>query len=122
MPAGIYNAYIEQGADWRLLLSITDVNDAPLDLTGYTGSAQVRASAVATVVLAAPTVTFTVPRTTGQLTLSLTATQTKALVTAGLRFQETTNCIWELYLTAPDGTVLRVLNGDAYISPGGIKP
>lgn len=121
MPAGVYNAYIEQGADWRILLSLVDALDQPMDLTGYTGAAQIRASASSSVVLASPTVTF-VDRLAGQLALSLTAVQTKALATAGLRFQETTNGAWDLYLTAPDGTVLRLLNGDAAISPGGIRP
>jgi hypothetical protein len=121
MPAGEYNAYIEQGANWLLTLTLTDSDGEALDLTNYTGAAQIRETTISATVLATPTVTFAIPRSSGVVSLSLTAEQTAAITTTGVSWQKTSNYIWEFYLTATDGTVIRVLNGFANVSPGGIQ-
>jgi hypothetical protein len=120
MPSGVHNAYIEQGADWRLVLTLTDTNGAPFDLTGHSGAAQIRESWRTSTVLAQITVSFSIPRASGEVVLSLSSAATKLLPTAGIRYQETANYVWEFSLTTPTGEVLRVLNGDASVSPGGV--
>jgi len=71
---------IDGWVDWNLVFNLKEDNKIlPLNLTGYTCSAQIRETHSSTVILATPTVTFKSPRTSGVLTLSLTATQTGAL-------------------------------------------
>ena len=42
MSAGLYDITIEQGADWRLVLTWKDAAGDPMQLNGYTGRMQVR--------------------------------------------------------------------------------
>lgn len=44
MSAGIYDIIIEQGADWRLVLTWKDAAGNAVNLTGYSGRMQVRES------------------------------------------------------------------------------
>lgn len=71
---------INQGASWFLVFNLKELNGIlPLNLTNYTVAAQIRETRDSTVILATPTATFTTPRTSGILTLSLTPIQTGAL-------------------------------------------
>ena len=76
--ATISNLFIDQGADFTTTVTINDSTGSALDLTGYTALAMIRKtyqSSTATTF----TSTFESPRTTGQITISLTDTQTAAL-------------------------------------------
>ena len=75
--AALSNIYIDQGADFSTVISLTDSNNDALNLTGYSALAQIRKTHGSTTIAA----TFTTVLTTdsGQLTMSLADT-----VTAGM--------------------------------------
>ena len=106
--ATISNIFIDQGADFSTTVTISDANGSALDLTGYTALAQVRktyASSTAT----AFTADFAADRTTGQITISLTDTQTTAL--------EAGRYVYDLLVTNASGTKTRVVEGIATVNP-----
>ena len=71
---GTYNITLQRRADYSVLLQFKDSNDAVINLTGYTAYAQAWNEA-RTKQSADFTVTYT-DRANGQITLSLTDTQT----------------------------------------------
>lgn len=97
---------IQQGDSFDLPLKIrtklADQSTVPVDLTGHVGKAQIRASTVATEVMAEFTVTIT-DGAQGELTASLTPGQTTAI---------TGNGVWDLETTAPDGEVRTWVGGN----------
>lgn len=109
MAAGTYNLSIEQGASWELQLAIDATAGSDLDITGYTFDAKIAksyyddnpVSMTATIVNA----------TNGIVKLSLTSTQTDAL-DAAIEY------IYDVDMTSNTGTVTRLMEGRATISPG----
>ena len=73
---GVYNFTLQRRADYSLDLQFKDSNDAVIDLTGYTVYAQAW-NEERTTKSADFTVTYT-NRSNGQISLSLTDTQTAA--------------------------------------------
>ena len=73
--ATISNLFIDQDADFTTTVTINDSTGSALDLTSYTALAMLRKSyqsSTATTFTSA----FVSPRTTGQITISLTDVQT----------------------------------------------
>jgi hypothetical protein len=82
MTAGIYNATIDQGSTWSVVLVYVDPNDTPIDLNGYTAAMQLRRgfdSAAADLTLTTENGGITIVGATGTVTLNATATQTEGL-------------------------------------------
>lgn len=75
---GTYNITLQRRADYSVLLQFKDSNDAVIDLTGYTAYAQVwnegRTTKYADFAIAYTN------RTNGQITISLTDTQTATFI------------------------------------------
>jgi len=108
MSAGTYNLTIDQGSDFALDLVIKQSGSA-LDLSNYSGRAQLRTSVDASSVSA----TFTVTKTNasgGALKMELQAATSSAL-SAGQYVYDL-----EIY-TSGDSTVKRILQGTATITP-----
>lgn len=99
--------YIDQGATFTKTFTVKDSSGDVVDLTGYTGSAQIRKTTSSTDYTAF-TVTFT-DRTNGLVTISLTNTQTSAL--------EGTTYYYDVELTDGSNTVYRLSQGYAYVQP-----
>lgn len=99
------NLTIDQGTTFTTTITITDDDGNALDLTGYTGAAQLRKHYTSS-----NSVNFTVSITpaTGEVTLSLTANATSNIV-AG-------RYVYDCELTN-SGTVSRVLEGIVTITP-----
>ena len=74
--AAIQNLVIDQGTTFSLIFNITNVDGTAKDLTSYTGSSHLRKSYYTNTYTA-----FTVAKDNleGEITISLTATQTSAL-------------------------------------------
>ena len=106
--ATISNLFIDQDADFTTTVTINDSSDVALDLTGYTATAMIRKSYKSTTSTTF-TLAFVSPRTTGQVTLSLTDVQTAAL-TAG-------RYVYDLVITDSGGDKTRVVEGIATIKP-----
>lgn len=108
MSAGTYNLVIDQGSSFALDLVIKE-GGAALNLTQYTGRAQLRTSVSASSVSA----TFTVTKTNaaeGSLKMELAAT-TSASLAAG-------QYVYDLEIfTANDAIVKRILQGDVTLTP-----
>ena len=99
------NLTIDQGTTFTTTITITDDDGNALNLTGYTGAAQLRKHYTSS-----NSVNFTVSITpaTGEVTLSLTANATSNIV-AG-------RYVYDCELTN-SGTVSRVLEGIVTITP-----
>ena len=106
--ASISNIFIDQGADFTTTVNVTDSNASALDLTGYTAAGMVRKNHLS-VSSTAFTVAFVSPRSSGQITISLTDTQTAALPEG--------RYVYDVVITAGDGTKTRVVEGSATINP-----
>ena len=106
--ATISNLFIDQDADFTTTVTINDATGSALDLTNYTALAMIRKtyqSSTATTVTSA----FVSPRTTGQITISLTDTQTAAL--------EQGRYVYDLVIADASGSKTRVVEGIATVTP-----
>ena len=106
--ATISNLFIDQDADFTTTVTVNDSTGTALDLTNYTALAMIRKSyqsSTATTFTSA----FVSPRTTGQITISLTDTQTAAL--------EQGRYVYDLVITDASGSKTRVVEGIATVTP-----
>jgi len=106
--ATISNLFIDQDSDFTTTVTVNDSNGTALDLTNYTALGMIRKtyeSSTATTF----TSQFTTPRTTGQITISLTDTQTADL--------ESGRYVYDLVITDASGSKTRVVEGIATVSP-----
>jgi hypothetical protein len=98
---------IYQGDDYSAVVTVTDGTNTPPDLSGYTAQAQIRqgpADANPDIVVDI-TVSLTPPN---QIQLSIPRTTTTTL--------SHPLYMWDLALTAPDGTVETILRGWAQMT------
>lgn len=105
MTPGRYNIKCYQGTTFSLSPQ-WKINGTYVDVTGYTAAMDVKYSPTSTssiITLSTSNGRITVGTTDGKFTLALTSTQTTALP-AG-------NYVYDLEVTAPDGTVTRLLEG-----------
>ena len=106
--ATISNLFIDQDADFTTTVTVNDSTGTPLDLTNFTALGMIRKtyqSSTATTFTSA----FVSPRTTGQITISLTDTQTAAL--------ESGRYVYDLVITDASGNKTRVVEGSVTVNP-----
>lgn len=111
MPAGKTDLYVEKGATFATTLTWRDVNNNPVDLTGYTARLQIRRAAAAEDVLVGLTsgAGLTLGGAAGTIAVRIEATVTAAIpADAG---------VYDLELQAADGTVTRLVEGTVTFSP-----
>ena len=106
--AALSNIYIDQGADFTTVISLTDSNNDALNLTGYSALAQIRKTYGSTTIAA--TFGTALTTTTGQLTLTLTDAITAAM--------DSGRYVYDVLLTDGSGDKTRVLEGQAILTPG----
>jgi hypothetical protein len=111
--AALANLLIDQGASFSSTITVFNSDDTVFDLTGFTGASQVRKSYSSSSASATFTVSFASDRSTGQVTLSLTPTQTAAL--------EEGRYVYDVEVTSSDSTVTRVLQGTVTVSPNATR-
>ena len=104
----IANLYIDQGTDYTITVDVTDSAGDILDLTDYTATAQIRKTYTSSSLSA--TFTTSIAAAAGQVTISLTDTQTSALG-AG-------RYVYDLNIESGTGVKTRVIEGQAVITPG----
>lgn len=110
--ASAHNLYIDQGADFNAQIQIFDDNNAPWNLTGYTGQAKIKKSYYSTTSVDF-TVSFTNDRTTGNIILDLSSVQTSQL--------EQGRYLYDVVIISPASKKTRVLEGIVTINPGVTK-
>lgn len=121
MAAGVYDITIEQGARFVLEATYTSDGTTPINLTGYSGRGQVRATATSAPV-ASFTVTIPTPAT-GVVRAVIEADDTAAIPTDGANYSKTKVYYYDIELyTTDDADVIRLLNGKATVSPEITKP
>ena len=104
----IANLYIDQGTDYTITVDVTDSAGDILDLTDYTATAQIRKTYTSSSLSA--TFTTSISAAAGQVTISLTDTQTSAL--------EAGRYVYDLNIESGTGVKTRVIEGQAVITPG----
>jgi len=104
----IANLYIDQGTDYTITVDVTDSAGDILDLTDYTATAQIRKTYTSSSLSA--TFTTSISAVAGQVTISLTDTQTSAL--------EAGRYVYDLNIESGTGVKTRVIEGQAVITPG----
>ena len=113
MSAYKQNLVIEQGATFSFNIEWREPDGTtPVDLTGYTAEMDIRATYddLTTIIqLDTTNGRITLGGTAGTVQLSISATDT-----AALSFE---SAVYDLELTAPDGTVTRLMEGGVSFSP-----
>jgi len=104
----IANLFIDQGTDFSVTVDVTDSAGEILDLDGYSASAQIRKTYSSSTVSAS--FSTSIAEAAGQVTLSLTDTQTSGLV-AG-------RYVYDLNIESSGGVKTRVIEGQAIVTPG----
>jgi endoglucanase Acf2 len=99
------NLIIDQGSDYTTTIELTDDNNQPIDLTGYTGEGQIRKYYTSTTAI--------------DFEISLSNT---GLVTIGLdantsNHMEAGRYVYDVELSNGDGKVSRILEGIVTITP-----
>lgn len=100
------NIVIDQGTTFQTTINVTDDNEDVVDLTGYTGVAQLRKHYTSS-----NSVSFTVSisPSIGTVTMSMSA-NTTATLTAG-------RYVYDCELTDTNGAVTRLLEGIVTVTP-----
>lgn len=119
MSAGKYTLQIEQGATLNLKTVFQDGDGLPIDLTGWTFRGQIRKKHSEATSIVSLTLETNAPATDGVLWVRLTDVQTAAIpVDAAATYRrEPTRYTYDIEGVRSDGAVLRLMEGDAEISP-----
>ena len=107
--AAITNLLIEQGANFSSTITLFNDDDTVFNLTDYTAAGQIRKSYSSSSASATFSILFSADRSEGQITLSLTSTQTAAV--------EEGRYVYDIEVTSSDSVVTRVLQGTVTVSP-----
>jgi hypothetical protein len=107
--AAVANLSIDQGATFTSDITVKDMNGNVFDLTGYTASAKLAKGYSSTRTRTTISTTFATDRTTGVLTISLTANQTATL--------DAERYVYDVEITSGSGSVTRVLEGIITVRP-----
>jgi hypothetical protein len=107
MAAGLLNILVEQGATFSRTLTVETAPGTALNLTGYTFAGKMRKNLADAQAAVAFTLSVS-DAVHGQVLWTLTAAQTDALSPQVHRY--------DIEMTAPGGTVTRILEGEAWVS------
>lgn len=101
------NLFIDQGTTYSTTISIANMDDEAIDLSNYTGAAQIRKHYTSS-----NSVSFgvSIDGATGDLTLSLTAAQTGAMLPG--------RYVYDVEITDSANVVSRIVEGIVTINPG----
>jgi hypothetical protein len=102
------NIVIDQGADFSTTVTVADDSGAAIDLTGYTARGQIRKHYTSETAIDF-TISFESPRSDGQVTLSLTNSQTGAM--------EAGRFVYDAEVISASGIVTRLVEGIATVTP-----
>lgn len=105
----IYNLNIHQGETWALTLTIKDKNDAPKNLTGYTGKMEIRSKPGDTVLATLSTAAtgMVITGASGEVALTMSAA-----ITGALNFRKAG---YDIFIYSNVGTATPLLKGDVTV-------
>jgi hypothetical protein len=126
MAAGNYDMLIEQGATFKLTLTLKDVNANPINLTGLTFRGKLKKAftdTLATADFSFNVLDQSIPATIGMVEVSLSATTTAGLETSAKgTIRSLTSLVYDIESVDGVGFVTRWLQGEAKVSPEVTKP
>jgi len=102
------NIVIDQGADFSTTVTVTDDNGNAVDLTGYSCTGQIRKHYTSNTAYDFTT-SFSSPRSTGQITISLSRSTTSSI--------EAGRYVYDVEITSSANTRSRLVEGIATITP-----
>lgn len=105
--ATISNLYVDAGATYSNIISVTASNGQPLNLTGYTVASQMRKSYSSSTAYAFTASVYSAIN--GKIRLQLTDEQS-ALIPAG-------RWLYDVEITSPSGVTTRVVEGIVTVTP-----
>jgi hypothetical protein len=105
--ATISNLYVDAGATYSNIITVTASNGQALDLTSYTVASQLRKSYQSSTVYAFTASVY--DAASGKIRLQLTSTQSEA-IPAG-------RWLYDVEITSPSGTKTRVVEGIVTVNP-----
>jgi hypothetical protein len=105
--ATISNLYVDAGATYSNIITVTASNGQALDLTSYTVASQMRKSYSSSTVYAFTSSVY--DAVNGKIRLQLTNTQSEA-IPAG-------RWLYDVEITSPSGTKTRVVEGIVTVNP-----
>ena len=111
MSAGLLNITVEKGATFSKTISLKDAAGAAINLTGATVAAKMRPYYSAEESFAF-TMAITSPATAGIITWQMAAATTATIPT-----DETQEWVYDVEVTYSGGTISRILQGAAFVSP-----
>jgi len=101
------NIVIPQGADFSELFTSTESDGSATNLSGYSAQAKIKKHPGAS---SSTSFSVSITGSTGEVTISLTDTQTAAL-TSGRYY-------YDVFLTSGGGVVSRMVEGQAFVTAG----
>jgi hypothetical protein len=108
MAARNVNLVLEQGVDFQATFTIRNTNNAPLNLTGYTGISSIRKHPTSSTTYP---LTLTFPdRINGKIAVSMGYTATDAI--EGGRY------VYDVILISPNSYRTRAVQGNVLVTPG----
>jgi hypothetical protein len=108
MAARNVNLVLEQGVDFQATFTIRNTNNAPLNLTGYTGISSIRKHPTSSTAYPL-TLTF-VDRLNGKIAVSMGYTATDTI--DGGRY------VYDVILISPNSYRTRAVQGNVLVTPG----
>lgn len=100
------NLVIDQGSTFQTTINVTDDNDDIVDLTGYSGLAQIRKHYTSS---NSYSFTVSISPALGAVTLAMTANATANIVSG--------RYVFDCELTDPNGAVTRLVEGIVTVTP-----
>jgi len=108
MAARNVNLVLEQGVDFQATFTIRNTNNAPLNLTGYTGISSIRKHPTSST--AYPLTLSFIDRLNGKIAVSMGYTATDAI--EGGRY------VYDVILISPNSYRSRAVQGNVLVTPG----
>jgi hypothetical protein len=108
MAARNVNLVLEQGVDFQATFTIRNTNNAPLNLTGYTGISSIRKHPTSSTAYPL-TLTF-IDRLNGKIAVSMGYTGTDSI--EGGRY------VYDVILISPNSYRTRAVQGNVLVTPG----
>lgn len=101
------NIFIDQGANYSNIVTVSGTNGSALDLTGYTVASQMRKSYTSSTAYSLNATVYNAAA--GQVRMTLSAAQSEA-ITPG-------RYLYDLEIASPSGSKTRVVEGVATVTP-----
>lgn len=113
----VYDITVNQGDDYSLQMIVSDSQNVPIDITGYTFACKVRETAESQEVIAEAECVIS-DATKGVLNINFSSNVTGNIDTDGEYYGETNSYYYDVQQTNKNGRKERIVQGKFIVSPG----